>query len=95
MDDGQLVAFGSLGISAPFVLRMATTCTSGEYRLMAAQGASVNAEQFREYGPGELLLSSMRRHLDGSVSATLTPLPHKAPDHVRRASFSEMFIESP
>jgi|GEM_PF-4467252 len=92
MDEGKLVSFGAMGLLPPFVLRMVNMYTSDEYRTLVSNGMVTNADQFGEHEPGRVILSSIRRHLDGSVSATLTPIPHKAPDHIQRAKFDELFM---
>lgn len=91
MDVGSLNRFGPLNVPPAFTLPFAAPVEEAAFLNMARDGFAVNAEAFREFPPGTLLLNSLRRGLDGAVTAGMTPLPKPAREEIRRADFTEFF----
>lgn len=90
-DEGQLAGFNSMREQPAFTLPMRTKPSEEEFAAMAKAGFSVNAAPFRGFEPGRLLLNSIRLRLDGVVDATLTPLPQRADERIRRQDFADLF----
>lgn len=91
MSAGRLSGFRTVQDEPPLKLRFAKNPTDEEFVAMAKAGFAANGTQFMGHEAGRLLLNSIHRQADGSVTATLTPIPAVAGDHIRREEFAELF----